>query len=454
MLSVGGACAVVFAVLASRFAFCQGERPARPPAEQGANARDQRLAEPIRLLLELGFERGPKQLEAARRHLDQARRLAPDDPRVDYAWGLVLLDNAQHKQASAHFDAAVKSRGQPHWPAWQALIWACVVEKQFDKALELAESYARLVARGGAEQLAERQQAARWLGRLLAALRKTAPSGRKLADQVVDAGQRLAEILGQDLRESFELGESMVEELHAALEERSASGASKATDSTGGKQPEAADRVKNRLEELEKERTAAERSAEEWKKWLDQSLEKADKALEAIEKEYQALDARGQALERQIVQLGQDLTRLEVQGSLGAAQQGTGATAAQLYNQKQNQLLNCQLEYNANAVSMQKVGRRGQLAMQERAAIIERYQKATGDLVKKSADLDKWSSRAQEVKKKYDLKAASKAGGAKKPARSAPSFKAYLPLDPRALGKELLQDLGLQLNLEAASGNS
>lgn len=415
------------------------------PAEPPQSVSGARLASEVAALVELGFDRGRNRLESARKHYDAARLADPSDPRVDYVWGLVLLNDTQHRQATARFEAAVASRGNAYWPAWQALIWAFAVEKRFDKALPLAEQFARLVSRGGPEAASqpEREAAALWLGRLLAAIEKSSLQNKKILDQCSAASRRVAETLGPDLQEAFELGGGMVEELHAALEEKSLAAGQRKPAAGGRKPGDSAERVKNRIDDLQQERGAAERSAEEWKKWLEANLEKADKALEAIEKEYQALEARGQALERQIVQLGQDLTRLEVQGALGAAQQGQGPTAGQQYLQKQNQLLNCQLEYNANAAGMQRVARRGQAAMQERAAMIERYQKATGELVKRSSDLQKWSSRAQEVKKKYDLQAAKQPAGGKNPARAAGSFKTYLPLDPRAQAQAVLESLGV-----------
>ena len=50
---------------------------------------------------------GPKRLQEAQNHLAQARRLAPGDWRIDYAYGLVLVRQSQIKPAIVQFEAAL-----------------------------------------------------------------------------------------------------------------------------------------------------------------------------------------------------------------------------------------------------------------------------------------------------------------------------------------------------------
>src|SRR6516162_4699483 len=69
------------------------------------------LAGHLKEALEEGYVMGPRSLQEAQKHLALARRLAPGDPRVDFASGLVLLKQSQVRQAIAQFDASARRDG-------------------------------------------------------------------------------------------------------------------------------------------------------------------------------------------------------------------------------------------------------------------------------------------------------------------------------------------------------
>ena len=110
--------------------------------------------------------------------------------------------------------------------------------------------------------------------------------------------------------------------------------------------------------------------------------------------------------------------------------------AQQQYVQRQNQLLQYQLEYNTNLGRMSEVAQAGAVATTQRAEAISRYEKSTGELVKKNAGLEKWSDRLKNEKQKLTVNKSGGKGGKtaatdknsdKKPA--AVTFKTILPLD-------------------------
>src|SRR5262245_7096711 len=128
ILRIAIVCAAVgasFAVVAVRAADGEKTLPAARPA----------VIEAIKNLLDEGFASGPKHLPVAQKKYQVARKVAGEDPRLDYAYGLVLLKQAQHKQALVQFEAAIGRPGPAYWPAWQALIWGRLVERQHEKGL-------------------------------------------------------------------------------------------------------------------------------------------------------------------------------------------------------------------------------------------------------------------------------------------------------------------------------
>jgi hypothetical protein len=95
----------------------------------------------------------------------------------------------------------------------------------------------------------------------------------------------------------------------------------------------------------------------------------------------------------------------------------------------QNQMVGYQFEYNATLGRMSDVAQRGAQAMQDRAAGIKRYEDATGQLVKKQADLDKWTARLKAEKQKLAAqpKPAGKRGTVDK--KQPFTLKAMLPFN-------------------------
>jgi hypothetical protein len=82
---------------------------------------------------------------------------------------------------------------------------------------------------------------------------------------------------------------------------------------------------------------------------------------------------------------------------------------------------------------MSEVVRTGAQMAEKRAGAIAEYEKATGDLVKKNASLDNWSTRLKDQKQKLTVNKPSakvnKAGTGDQKA-PPPTFKTILPFDP------------------------
>lgn len=402
--------------------------------EPSSPAADLTLAEPLQRLFDEGYIVGPKHLQEAQKYAAQARKLAPGDPRVDYAHGLVLLKQSQVKPAIGQFEAAVKHDGAPNWPAWQALVWAQLSEKHYDQGLAKLVEFATLVRNSeppGEISEAQRVQA-RWVGQLLEACARCADS-KKVHDQLADVEVQMLDAFGDELSDELDAGREFLRAREFALDQ-AAGAARKTADKTHDrrKQDKAA-RLDKDLEGIGKAKENAAKSAEEWKKWLDDTLTQSDKQLGRLEGDYKFLEQRAASLDQSITLVGRELTALNLTlntVNLRTMDPYTAANAQQQLAQRQNAMLNYQVDYNATIGRMNDVALQGNQMMEARLAAIKSYETATGDLVKKSVGLDRWTARLKDQKKKLTVQKPGGKSGKKAVADSKPpSFKTILPLD-------------------------
>src|SRR5262249_61730045 len=123
---------------------------------------------------------------------------------------------------------------------------------------------------------------------------------------------------------------------------------------------------------------------------------------------YKFLEQRAQSLMQSITLVGQEITSLEFGISTlnpRTASPFVMQNAQFQLLQRQNQMLGYQMDYNATVGRMSNVARQGNLGMQQRAEAVKQYETATGQLVKKNADLEKWTARLKDEKQKLTLQA-------------------------------------------------
>jgi hypothetical protein len=434
-----GACLAAEAARAADPKAAGGRKPLSPAAAAA-------LAGHLHDAFDEGLVIGPKHLQEAQKHLGLARRAAPGDPRVDYAQGLVLLKQSQMKPAIAQFEAALKLDGGRYWPAWQAAIWGHLVNRQYEEGLTRLDEYAAVVqAAESPDEVSEAQRnAARWVGQLIEALSRCADS-KKVHDLLAAHHVQLLDTFGDELSEEVEAGRESIREREFALDQAAGASRQAADKEKERRKKDRSTRIDKDIEGLGKEKDDAKKSTEEWKEWLDETLKKADKQLGLLERDYKFLDQRLQSLNQSITLLGQEITVLNLGiSSINVRTNPLAAQTAQFQlQQRQNQMFGYQLDYNATAGRMSEVAQQGNLLAQQRTEAIQRYETATGHLVKKNADLDKWTARLNDEKQKLTVqkppaKGNKKAAGDKK---QQFSLKTYLPLEFEVEKEHILASL-------------
>lgn len=401
----------------------------------------------VQTLLEEGFAAGSGKAQAAQKQAALAQKLAPQDPRVNYAYGLVLLKLAQNANARSQFDAAVKQPGPAYWPAWQASIWTALVNRQYDAGMKQLDEYVGLVARPVEEPRAKQAQldAAVWIGQMVEALDKIVEQPKRTRDRIAQSEEHIRKTFSDELHDAFNSGREAIrdrydeatgqlalrEEVQAKKEERDL-------------QDQSA-KVNSDIGNVEKQKEDTARSAEELKKLLEEQIAALDKQLGELERDYQLLERRAESVQRSYILAGREVTALQLQ-SQGATGSRTSTVnqqqVQQQLQQRQNQMAAYELEYNATTLRMSQVAQGARGVVAQRANVIRDYELATGQLVKKNAALDKWSSRLSDKKKKLSA-ATAKAGTTPAKDVKIKSLAALVPFDLEGEKVRVLKSFGL-----------
>ncbi|MBS0266264.1 MAG: hypothetical protein JSS02_30320 [Planctomycetes bacterium] len=412
-----------------------------PDAAPGTVPENSELVEPLEQAFAEGFVVGPKRIQEAQKFLNQARKIAPHDPRVEYTHGLLLVKQSQLKQAVPHFQAAI-TENDSYWPAWQGAIWAQFADKRYDTGFKQLLDFTRTIQQVAGDGISEVQRdAARWVGQLLGALAH-AEDARRNEKLLAERSEQIEQILGEELMLAVEEGREAINERE--LERAQAAGMARQAAEQHGRlrRDRKSNDIDKNLEGAAKAKADNDKSKEEWKEWIDEELKKSDKDLGRLEGDYRFLDQRVKALDQSITQLGQELTAMELVMSTMNPRTTSPAgmqNAQQQYLQRQNQMVTYQMEYNATVGRLTTIAQAGATAAEKRAQAISRYEQATGELLKQNASLDKWSDRLKNEKKKLAIhkpaklpkhpagdKAADKSADKKVPPAS---FKTIFPLD-------------------------
>ena len=413
----------------SRAADTKAHAAARKPLSE---ADEQALAGHLKDAFEEGYIVGPKRLHEAQKLLSQARKTAPGEPRIDYANGLVLLKQGQVKPATVQFDAAVAREGAAYWPASQAAIWAHLAEKQYEPGFKRLNEFAAIVRQAEKpDEISEVQrEASRWMGQLLEALAHL-PDAKKIDSLLTENSDKVLDTLGDKLSESLEEGRELMRARQSELDQAAGVAKSNAARKKALRDQDKSEKIEKDLEGADKEKENAKKSEAEWKKWLDDMLAASDKQLGQLEKDYTFLEQRSQSLFQSYTQAGTQLTALQLNMNPQIMKNMNVQQINNLNEQLlicQNQMVGYQVEYNLTLGKMSGVSDQGAQAMQARALGIKRYEDATGQLVKKKSDLDKWTARMKTEKKKLTTqKPVAKKGAAEK--KQPLSLKTVMPLN-------------------------
>jgi hypothetical protein len=391
--------------------------------------------------------------------------------RADYGLGLVFVQHGKYREAQSAFAAA--RQAQLLLPgAWEGEIWCRLVAKDLKGAYPLIEAYARIMANEMVQLSPETRTAAvTWLGSTLAALEQTLDVAK--AKEVHAAQTQLvAAILGEQHRAAYEAGRALVspaDDVNVAAGTPAEAGeAAKPADApeapqeavkpepAGGdgagkpqgvlkakREKEEAERVERSQKKSEQAREGVKRSVEQWKFWYDDNIAKSNTALNDLVRSASGIQSRMVAVQNEYLQVKQQEARLAAlkpkPGSSAHAElTNLGARSGALAGEGQ------QL-----TIDLANVRRQGAVALQQRTAIVQTYEQATGQLVKQDANLQRIQGKLAEKSGEADKPGAAK--GAKSPTTAKTggkkakllAFKDVAAFDVEGRRNALLTSLGL-----------
>ena len=414
------------------------------------SAREAALGRRLVEFFDEGFKRSPKVLPDAQRRYETLRADSQNDPRIDYALGLVQLRQFKQKEAQTQFQLATKRIGEPYWPAWQALIWTHGTAKETTAAYDrLTEMAKRLVKLDNSQEDTVVAEQIDWIGQSMAAFEKMADSP-KSREAWMKEDEALRELFVGKLLVAYDNGQDEVHTRHALLEDDIRSTRDKTLEKREQERIEKQTKTDKDLESTREKRDGLKKTAEEWKKSLDEQLLNFDKQLSRLERDHTFLEKRGQSIVESQIQLGREMTLLQQRASASGGHQpnnrfGTQTNYEAQMEQLQLQNARYQAEYDQTLVAAQQVTQKAQGLIQQRNGVIQQYQKATGQLVKQDASLDKWQGRLKKDTEKLKAPVDDKVPAVTNKIKQVSSFRTYIELDVMEQRDRLLDSFGVAM---------
>ena len=268
------------------------------------------------------------------------------------------------------------------------------------------------------DEISEAQRdAARWIGQLIETLSRCADS-QKQHDLIAAHQVFLLDTFSDELSDAVEAGREVIREREFALEQSAGVAHQLADREKERRRTDKVARIEKNLEGADKAKEDAKQSAEEWKEWLDENLAKFDKQLGLLERDYNFLEQRAQSLNQSIMLIGREITPLNLGLSMtdpvrNSESPGHARMHCSNCSSGRTRCSVTNWTTTRRSPASSRSSQQGAQAMQDRAEIIRRYEKATGDLVKKNGDLEKWTDRLKNEKQKLTVQKPAAKGGKK-----------------------------------------
>lgn len=389
--------------------------------------------------LEIGFRPGVKNAEAAAEKLDRLAQQTPDEPRIQFAAGLIWLKQIQSRKGEEAFENAVRSPGAAYWPAWRGWIWVAGRARAIPAVVERIDALVDNVreqpdAAGAGDQV-------EWCGRVLAALGRLekSPATLKL---LRTAEEQLRAKLEPVLAERFEAGHA---ELQRAFEnelEKAAGTAAKLREQTQASAAVKESQLDDTLQKAAAVKEDSLKSQQQWKNWLDEQLQALEKQLAGLEKDFAYLSQRRASVLESMTTLQREITQLEFNRDSRSTRPTVVQALQRQIDERGLQLQAYQVELTATEEQMLRTIAAGSATMASRAEVVARYEKATGQLAEKQVRADQWAERLAAKKSRVK---ANVAKAEKQPAATSRiSFVTLVPFDVAEQRRALEQDLGVQ----------
>ena len=424
--------------------FCMALLSFQRAFADGPSRAEQRLGERIAEMMEVGYARGPRASSEAEGRYQSLLKDQSQDPRIDYAYGLVMQRLMKTPEAKESFLKATTRPGKPYLPAWQAMIWMDFTSKNYSVGYDHLLKFATLIQSSKDLSPEACVDAIDWMGRSMAALELTleANQARSAWEQ---ANSKLTALLGEDAAEDYERGKDDVKSRQASLEDDIQQFKEKAKKKQAAQLEKRQNRIEQSLEAVKEKRENLKKSAQEMKETLAEQTTAYQKQMTRLEKDFGFLERRSGVLMTTIATLDQETAVLQQRKKNSNNSQASNFDASIM--QLQNQRMIYSAEFMKTMAATDEVVASAQRLNQERAEFLDQYQKATGEIVEADAGAEKWKERTlNQAKALKKSKETAKPPVPMAKIQAAKTYRTYVDLDPFAERAKLLDSFGLSVN--------
>lgn len=174
----------------------------------------------VRSLLIVDWRESAKGRQHAQAHVDAARALCRDDPRLPFAYGLFLWEVNDFEPAIAQFEEAARTGNVVLLPAVQAAAWGWLERHDVARGGRHLRKLAEILAAPEAAYPPpdQKQRDAEWLGRVIGYLRSAGGTDRN-SEAVRRLETAISSQLAGTLRDAYDRGAASSTRLFADLTE-------------------------------------------------------------------------------------------------------------------------------------------------------------------------------------------------------------------------------------------
>lgn len=387
-----------------------------PAAQSDASARPTELKVAIQELFKTGI--GPRRSrEDAKAAYERAQRLAPGDPRLDYAWGLVQLRWLERDEGHTALMRAATPDSVVFLPATKASIWDKLARRaSFTDGLSQLQDFARQVAR--MEQGPEATEAALWLGELFGVLHATARKS-DLA-KISDAQGAIQRTMNRDdLTRGWRKGQAVLRSRLKAREDAERKRLQARVDKAEKDAEATLARISKRLDDIGLSKLDAETSMRRLRETAEEMIRDIDSELRDVDARYRdrVSDVRSYTNDyySELRDFARDVEDARRCGNLAEFYRSRSTLA------KQRNLASRESRVLMASSERDKVLRYAQRLMNLRANVARQYQQRTGQIIKAEQTANRLAVGLAQKKKDLAL------GAPKLMKQRKPSFRTLFP---------------------------
>lgn len=396
-----------------------------PPPQFSSSAERALYVRLIRELFDAGLNAESDGLKTAEQRFRTAKVITDQDPRLCYAYGLVLLKRAKTDEALLQLEAASKIPAYAYLPAWQVMVRTCIARREFMTGLGKLVQLARAVERSQTAWPDEgaKTNCAAWIGRMIGFLQRPANLSNRDIDAVARHETQIRELLSEKYRTAFDRGKAGI---RAEYEQQLLASSQKREQTVKQKQEDNQRQSEQLVEsqgQVQEQKEQLKMTEEKWKEWVDKETEAYDKQLRALETTFNTLSGQAEGLTSDISLLNGQIATLELAGA--------NPTRGQL-SQKIAERNNLQSRWDALDLQATGIKNQALALMAKRANAVSTYQQATGKLIQSNDTLKKWDkalNRKQKALEKSAKPSASKTPVEKAADARTRSLATWFPLN-------------------------